>query len=231
MKNIIHRKTLREQVADAVRKKILHHELEPGMRITESDLCSEFGVSHGPIRETLRQLEQEGLVEYTRNVGCSVRNLSLNDIIEALLIRGTYELTAARACNGNISDNALQEMSDVLESMKQIDDSDYTESIINDNEFHKILIREAHMPYLVNAWDALDFATFFSFYRQKDDCSTVAGKQYGVHKKLYDIYLTKDCQAICDTIYTHYHASIAKMLSDNHMSENDFPFSFDILKP
>ena len=87
------------------------------------------------------------------------------------------------------------------------------------------------MPYLVNAWDALDFATFFSFYRQKDDCSTVAGKQYGVHKKLYDIYLTKDCQAICDTIYTHYHASIAKMLSDNHMSENDFPFSFDIIKP
>ena len=56
MKNIIHHKTLREQVADAIRKKILYHELEPGMRITESELATNFGVSHGPVREALRQL-------------------------------------------------------------------------------------------------------------------------------------------------------------------------------
>ena len=231
MKNIIHHKTLREQVADAVRKKILHHELEPGMRITESELASEFGVSHGPVRESLRQLEQEGLVEYTRNVGCSVRNLSLSDVVEALLIRGTYELTAARACGGNFSDKAFDEMAEILESMKQMDNSDYTESIIFDNEFHKVLIRESHMPYLSSAWDALDFATFFSFYQQVGDCSAIAGRQYKVHKDIYDIYLTRDCQAICDTIYKHYKGSIDKMLQDNHMSESDFSCSFDIIKP
>lgn len=98
MKNIIHHKTLREQVADAIRKKILYHELEPGMRITESELAEKFGVSHGPVREALRQLEQEGLVVYTRNVGCSVRDISFQNVVEALLIRGSYELTAARAC-------------------------------------------------------------------------------------------------------------------------------------
>lgn len=231
MKNIIHHKTLREQVADAVRKKILHHELEPGMRITESELATQFGVSHGPVREALRQLEQEGLIEYTRNVGCSVRNVSLSDVIEALLIRGTYELSAARACAGTISDAAFKEMEDVLESMKNMDDPDYTESIIYDNEFHKILINEAHMPYLVSAWNALDFVSFFSFYCQVDDCSKVTGKQYKVHKELFDIYATKDCHAICDIIYSHYKLSIDKMLRDNHMCEKDFPFSFDIINP
>ena len=232
MKNTtIHHRTLREQVADAVRRKILHHELEPGMRITESELATEFGVSHGPVREALRQLEQEGLVEYTRNVGCSVRNISLTDVIEALLIRGSYELDAARACAGNISDEAFQDMSDVLESMKHIDDSDYTESIIFDNEFHKILICEAHMPYLTNAWNALDFVTFFSFYCQVGDCAAVAGKQYSVHKKIFDIYTSRDCHAICDAISKHYKGSIDKMLLDNHMTESDFPFSFDIINP
>ena len=65
--------TLRENVVDAIREKILKRELEPGVRIIEKDLSEEFGVSRGPIREALRQLEQEGIIEYTRNVGCSVK--------------------------------------------------------------------------------------------------------------------------------------------------------------
>ena len=231
MKNIIHHKTLREQVADAIRKKILRHELEPRMRITESELATEFGVSHGPVREALRQLEQEGLVEYTRNVGCSVRDISFSNVIEALLIRGSYELTAARACKGNLSDNALAEMVDVLESMKNMDTSDYTESIICDNEFHKILITESHMPYLVNAWNALDFATFFTFYGQAESCTSVAKRQYEIHKNIYDIFASRDFDAICDIICKHYRGSIDKMLKERNMFENDFPFSFDMIKP
>lgn len=231
MKNIIHHKTLREQVADAIRKKILRHELEPRMRITESELATEFGVSHGPVREALRQLEQEGLVEYTRNVGCSVRDISFSNVIEALLIRGSYELTAARACKGNLSDNALAEMVDVLESMKNMDTSDYTESIICDNEFHKILITESHMPYLVNAWNALDFATFFTFYGQAESCTSVAKRQYEIHKNIYDIFASRNFDAICGIIYKHYKDSIDKMLKERNMFENDFPFSFDMIKP
>ena len=230
MKNIIHHKTLREQVADAIRKKILRHELEPRMRITESELATEFGVSHGPVREALRQLEQEGLVEYTRNVGCSVRDISFSNVIEALLIRGSYELTAARACKGNLSDNALAEMVDVLESMKNMDTSDYTESIICDNEFHKILITKSHMPYLVNAWNALDFATFFTFYGQAESCTSVAKRQYEIHKQIYDIFVSRDFDAICDIICKHYRGSIDNMLKDRNMTESDFPFSFDMIK-
>ena len=56
--------TLRENVVDVIRMKIFNHELAPGMRIIEQDISDELGVSRGPIREALRQLEQEGLVEY-----------------------------------------------------------------------------------------------------------------------------------------------------------------------
>ena len=64
--------TLRENVAKVIREKILNKELKPGMRIIEQNLSDELEVSRGPIREALRQLEQEGVVEFTRNVGCSV---------------------------------------------------------------------------------------------------------------------------------------------------------------
>ena len=231
MKNVIQRATLREQVADAIRKKILEHELKPGMRITESEFATQYGVSHGPVREALRQLEQEGLVEYTRNVGCSVRNISFSDVIEALLIRGSYELTATRACKGNISDQGLKKMKETIESMKYMDDSTFIESIAFDNQFHKILITEAKMPYLTKAWEALDFVTFFSFYNQVDACTTVAHKQYNVHKDIYEVFCTRDQKAISNIIYEHYLGSIKKMIRDNHMSESDFPFSFDIINP
>ena len=55
-------KTLRENVSEEIRLKILNQELTPGMRIIEQDLSDELGVSRGPIREALRQLEQEGMV-------------------------------------------------------------------------------------------------------------------------------------------------------------------------
>ena len=67
MGNNIIFKTLRENVAEIIRNKILNHNLEPGMRILEQDLAQELRISRGPIREALRQLEQEGLVEYSSN--------------------------------------------------------------------------------------------------------------------------------------------------------------------
>lgn len=55
--------TLRENVTKVIREKILNRELQPGMRIIEQNLSEELEVSRGPIREALRQLEQEGVVK------------------------------------------------------------------------------------------------------------------------------------------------------------------------
>lgn len=59
-------KTLRESVVNAIRAKIMNHQIRPGERIVELELAQEFHTSRGPIREALRQLEIEGIVEYTR---------------------------------------------------------------------------------------------------------------------------------------------------------------------
>ena len=59
-------RTLRENVADEIRMKILNGDMKPGDKIIEQELASEFGISRGPVREALRQLEQEGMVEYSR---------------------------------------------------------------------------------------------------------------------------------------------------------------------
>ena len=53
--------TLRENAAKVIREKILNKELKPGMRVIEQNLSDELEVSRGPIKEALRQLEQEDI--------------------------------------------------------------------------------------------------------------------------------------------------------------------------
>ena len=84
--------TLRERVSEAIRTKIRKNEYQPGDRIVEQELAAEFGVSRGPIREALRELENEGIVRYSRNVGCSVRKVTVKGLYELYLMRTSYEV-------------------------------------------------------------------------------------------------------------------------------------------
>ena len=102
-------RTLRENVTAEIRAKILNEELAPGTRIVEQNLSKEFGISRGPIREALRQLEYEGLVEYTRNAGCSVKEITAADVFELYLLRANYEILAVRLSGGQFTKAELAE--------------------------------------------------------------------------------------------------------------------------
>ena len=58
------RKSLREDTADALRELILLEKLPPGTSIPERDLAEAMGISRTPMREAMRMLESEGLIEY-----------------------------------------------------------------------------------------------------------------------------------------------------------------------
>lgn len=91
----VHRPPLGEQLLDQVRALIVRGELEPGTHLVEGWMAERFGVSRGPVRDALRQLELEGLVE-TRRRGVYVRGLSDTDIVELYAVRGALEGLAVR---------------------------------------------------------------------------------------------------------------------------------------
>lgn len=132
--------TLRENVAKVIREKILNKELKPGMRIIEQNLSDELEVSRGPIREALRQLEQEGVVEYTRNVGCSVKEITIKDLYEIYLLRSTYEILAVKLCGGQFEQEDIERMEKVLEHMKDL--KNYEEVVMCDNVLHSIFVEK-----------------------------------------------------------------------------------------
>ena len=94
-------------IVDGLRCDILAHRLQPGARLIESALTKRFSVSRGPVREALRRLAAEGLIEHAPNRGAVVRRLSPRDICELFQIRVEMEALAARLA-AQAPDNAAR---------------------------------------------------------------------------------------------------------------------------
>ncbi len=87
---------LRDKVAEEIRAAILSGHFKPGDRLIEDRLAEEFGVSRNPIREAMRTLASEGLIEVTARRGAVVASLSPQEAEELLEVRATLEGANAR---------------------------------------------------------------------------------------------------------------------------------------
>jgi DNA-binding GntR family transcriptional regulator len=83
-------------IVERLREDILARRLEPGARLVESDLTIRFAVSRGPVREGLRRLAAEGLIEHVPHRGALVRHLGRTEIQQLFQIRVELESLAAR---------------------------------------------------------------------------------------------------------------------------------------
>lgn len=88
--------SLVETVTRHVRSQVLSGELEPGERIVEESLCVALGVSRAPVREALRLLAQQGLVEHLPRRGFRVVEWSVADIVQLFELRRVLEEFAIR---------------------------------------------------------------------------------------------------------------------------------------
>jgi DNA-binding GntR family transcriptional regulator len=96
--------SLHHDTLSALRDLIVQNELPPGTRLTETMLSGRFNVSRTPLREALKVLSSEGLVEILPNRGARVVTLTLSDIQHLFEVIGALEALAGRLACENISD-------------------------------------------------------------------------------------------------------------------------------
>lgn len=202
-------RTLRENVADEIRMKILNGDMKPGDKIIEQELASEFGISRGPVREALRQLEQEGMVEYSRNVGCSVKHIGMDDVYEIYYMRANYEMMAVRLYNAPFPQETIEKMEQVLEQMKQLHKEEYRKVFELDNEFHEAILDLVSFKRLKKAWEDLNYGNIVTGYNMEIDSEQVIKRQYLIHEKLLKTGTPAQVeQAIAD----HYLGGVEKLI-------------------
>lgn len=124
-KRTISRLSLPDVIANDIRERILNGELNEGELIRQEALASEYAVSRMPVREALKQLDAEGLVQLTNNRGASVTKHSLREIAEIFDLRKLIEVDMfCRAIPKMTSENfeVCQILLDEMEASYDADD-------------------------------------------------------------------------------------------------------------
>jgi DNA-binding GntR family transcriptional regulator len=112
-KKRIQRQSLHLEVADNLRDMIVEGALPPGQRISEGDLSDQFGISRTPMREALKVLASEGLVEIKPNRGTRVTEITHEDIDELFEAVSGIERLCGELATENLTESNLEHLQDL----------------------------------------------------------------------------------------------------------------------
>ena len=144
---------IRQEVVEILREAIWTGALRPGERLNEQWISREMGVSRPPLREAIRVLEQEGLVESQPRRGTFVTNLTGHDIMEIYVLRCALEATAAQILAAQAPDEVFDQLEAHLDSREQ--GQELAGMIEHDLAFHRQLVNAAGNRRLTQMWEQL----------------------------------------------------------------------------
>lgn len=133
-------------LAATIRQEILDGKLKPGERIRQEDLAARLSSSRIPVREALRQLENEGLVVLVPNSGAWIARLDLRECIEIYKIRERLEPLALGESVARLSGVDLKELDALAQQIEQ--DATVDGFLDLDRKFHLLSYGSAQLPTL-----------------------------------------------------------------------------------
>lgn len=135
-----HSPNLSGDVFVALKNRIIHWNYPPGYRFTEEGLCEEFGVSRSPVREALRMLVENGLVDKKPHTGYSVKQPDMREIHELYEVRLALELfVVSLLTKTSIPDEDWQRLHNIWRSILDKIPENVNDFSEKDEEFHEAL--------------------------------------------------------------------------------------------
>ena len=142
---------LRDVVFNTLRDAILTGKLVPGERLMENQLAEKLGVSRTPVREALRMLELENLVELVPRKGAQVLDMSEKDIVNILEVRSALEGLATSVACKKMSKEDLQQLKNMeVDFEKAVAENDVEHFVDIDEDFHDLIYAATENDKLIN---------------------------------------------------------------------------------
>lgn len=179
-------RSLRQMVVKQLRDAIVQGELAPGTRLLEEELSQRFEVSRGPVREALRQLEQEGLVASFPYRGSEVLGVSEEEVHRVLIpIRLSIEQFCFPRAMHAMSASAMDALGGVIEEMRRgAADRDLRRVVEADIRFHQTALENAGLPHALQIWLAIEprIRAYFHRHGRRQDLNQIVVE----HRQLYE---------------------------------------------
>jgi DNA-binding GntR family transcriptional regulator len=206
-------RSVREQVADALREAIVSGELRPGERLGQDRLCDLYGVSPGPVREALRQLESEGLVEHFSNRGTFVLDVSEDELRRVLIpVRIVLESEAFKRSAQKLSEHDIRRLEAYIADM-DAGAAKVDMGLINeaDHRFHEYVLAASGLRHTLQLWRSISPRLRVQFARlapRHERASDIAEE----HRALLRALRSGDPATIDDALEEHISQSAQELL-------------------
>ena len=189
-----------------LRHEILSGALEPGERLIEEQLTQRFGISRAPLREALRLLGQQGLVEHLPRRGVRVTELSAAEVDELFGLRDVLEQYAVHTALPLRDGRSLTGLAQTLETMGS---AARTGDAFRENEahraFHLALVELAGHRHLVRAYEPVLFKLQLymaaNLRREAEERDPAEGVDR--HRRLFEAVASDDPATALDALTTH----------------------------
>jgi len=144
------RRSLREEIAQALRTEVITGRLRPGTVYSVPTLATQFGVSPTPVREAILDLAKEGLVAIAKNKGFRVNGLTDQELDQITEIRALLEVPVVSGLAGKLTAPQLDSLDGLAQSIVDAADAaDLTAYLEADTAFHAALLAMGGNPMLV----------------------------------------------------------------------------------
>ena len=188
---IIKPMTLGDQVFERLESDIFAGVYPRGSVLTENRLCEELGVSRTPIREALKRLEQEHLIE-SRSKGLVVIGVSVQDAKTIYEIRKRIEGLAAAMCAENATDGQIEEMREIIELQEFYAEKQDAEKVRElDSRFHDMVYRACGSVVLYDTLLPLH-KMVQKFRKASGEVHSRAKASAAEHKRIYEAIAARD---------------------------------------
>jgi len=181
-----------QAILTELRRAILSGDVAPGTPVPMDEVAELFGVSRIPIRESLKTLIGEGLVDHQPRAGYTVARLTPQEIRELYVVRGVLEIAALStsiSSAGPDDDRLAAEVLDALD--KAMRDEDYRAYQRESRRFHMALAAPCRMPRLMHmielVWNITEPIQPMAHIGQRD-----RNELHGEHREMLDAFVARD---------------------------------------
>ncbi|MBK5262235.1 MAG: GntR family transcriptional regulator [Peptostreptococcaceae bacterium] len=205
---------LAENLYTQIQMDIIKGILPAGKKLTEQSLCEQYKVSRTPVREALRQLEIEGLVENIPNRGSFVVGFTSQDIKDIYELRKTYEIQAVKWAIERIDDDELDELGEIFEFMEFYTKKHDIDKMLNINSnFHQLIYTSSRNKMLRQV-----LSSYQMYIKYSRDRSSYSNDYLEIvleeHRAIYNAFLQKNETLAINAMLSHMENSYLRQSED-----------------
>jgi len=201
---IIVKRTYKDQVVEYLYNLILEGTLTPGDQVKESSLSTEMGISRAPIREGLKELISNGIIEYRPQVGNFVTKLSPKEIIDTYITRGVLEGYAIGTTHDQFSEEEIEALSSMAKMMEKYASKNNRKMVVQvGDDFHSLLISKNSNIQLIEYTERLSLKLHILFFKHWPDL--YSQEEIGNrHQRIVTALKSLDASQVEHVIRDHY---------------------------